>query len=78
MAEAVASVDGVECDLESVQTNIVFFRLTNGGAAEFVAGMKAKGVLCSSIGPDQVRLVTHYDVSREDCERAASLFVEAL
>ena len=78
MAEAVAGVAGVECDLESVQTNIVFFRLVAGGAAEFVAGMKAKGVLCSAIGPDQVRLVTHYDVDRAACEKAAGLLVEGL
>ncbi|HEY5329138.1 MAG TPA: GntG family PLP-dependent aldolase [Acidobacteriaceae bacterium] len=78
MAEAVAAADGVECDLASVQTNIVFFTLLAGGAPEFVAGMKAKGVLCSAIGPDQMRLVTHYDVSREDCERAAVLLVGEL
>jgi threonine aldolase len=78
MAEAVAGCDGVTVDMESVQTNIVFFRLENGGAADFVAGMKKKGVLCSAIGPDQVRLVTHYDVDRAACERAAVLLVEAL
>jgi len=78
MAEAVAACDGVWCDLESVQTNIVFFTLLAGGAAEFVARMKAQGVLCSAIGADQVRLVTHYDVGRAECERAAELLVGAL
>ncbi len=73
MAEAVAEVDGVECDLGSVQTNIVFFRLAGGGAAEYVARVKKAGVLCSAIGPDQVRLVTHFDVSREECERAVGV-----
>jgi threonine aldolase len=78
MAEAVAGCAGVEIDLDGVQTNIVIFRLTHGGAADFVARMKAKGVLCSAIGPDAVRLVTHYDVSREDCERTAKLLIEEL
>ena len=78
MAEAVAACEGVWCDLESVQTNIVFFTLLAGGAAEFVARMKAAGVLCSAIGQDQIRLVTHYDVGREDCETAAELLVGAL
>ena len=78
MAEAVAACEGVWCDLESVQTNIVFFTLLVGGAAEFVARMKAAGVLCSAIGPDQVRLVTHYDVGRAECVRAAELLVGAL
>jgi threonine aldolase len=78
MAEAVSECAGVEIDLDGVQTNIVIFKLTGGGAAEFVARMKAAGGLCSAIGPDQVRLVTHYDVSRADCERSAALLVEAL
>jgi len=78
MAEKIAACSGAEVDLESVQTNIVFFRLENGGAQELVAGLKKDGILCSAIGSDSVRLVTHYDVSREDCERAAEVIVEAL
>jgi threonine aldolase len=78
MAEAVAACEGVEVDMESVQTNIVFFRLVDRGAAGFVARMKAAGVLCSAIGADQVRLVTHYDVDRAACERSAELLVAEL
>ena len=78
MAEAVAGCAGVEIDLESVQTNIVLFKLRDGGAAALVAGLKAGGVLCSAIGPDAVRLVTHYDVDRAACEEGADLLVAAL
>ena len=78
LAEAIAGCAEAEVDLEGVQTNIVIFTLKAGGAAELVARLKAKGVLCSAIGPDAVRLVTHFDVSREDCERAAELIVDAL
>jgi threonine aldolase len=78
MAEAVTGCEAAEIDLAGVQTNIVIFRLKAGGAAEFVAGLKAKGVLCSAIGPDSVRLVTHFDVSRKDCEKSAELIVDAL
>ena len=78
MAEAVAGCAGVEIDLKSVQTNIVLFKLRDGGAAAFVAGMKAGGVLCSAIGQDAVRLVTHYDVDRAACEESADLLVAAL
>jgi threonine aldolase len=70
MAEKIATCKGAEVDLESVQTNIVFFRMKNGGAPELVAGLKKEGILCSAIGSHSVRLVTHYDVSREDCEKA--------
>jgi len=78
LADAVADVDGVEIDLATVQTNIVIFTLTGGGAAEFVSALKERGVAASAIGTHQVRFVTHLDVSREDCEAAARASVEVL
>ena len=78
LAEAVAQVEGVEIDLEAVETNIVIFRLTSGDAAGFCAELKREGVIGSAIGPDAVRFVTHCDVSREDCVRAAELSVQVL
>ncbi len=73
LAEAVAKMPGVEIDLAGVQTNIVIFRLRDGDAAGFCSRMKEQGVLASAIGPDAVRFVTHFDVSREDCERAVGV-----
>jgi len=78
MAEKIAACSGVEVDLESVQTNIVFFRMKKGGAPELVAGLKKDGILCSAIGSDSVRLVTHYDVSREDCVKAVEGILKAV
>jgi threonine aldolase len=79
LAEAVAEFSAVEIDMETVQTNIVIFRLRSGGdAAEFCAALKEKGVLASGIGPRAVRFVTHFDVSREDCARAAEVAGEVL
>ncbi|ADW68751.1 threonine aldolase family protein [Granulicella tundricola] len=79
LAEAVAGVEGVEIDLEAVQTNIVIFHLKDGGdAAAYVAALKERGVAASAIGPHAVRFVTHYDVSREDCVTAAGVAVEVL
>ena len=42
------------------------------------SGSKEKGVLASAIGPHGVRFVTHYDVDRAACERAAAIVSEAL
>jgi threonine aldolase len=78
MAEIVAESPAVEIDLASVQTNIVLFALAGGDAPALVAALKAEGILCSAIGPHQVRLVTHFDVSREDCEQAAKALVGLL
>jgi threonine aldolase len=78
LAEAVAQVPGISIDLATVETNIVIFTLVEGGAAEVVQALKERGVLSSTIGTHQVRFVTHLDVSREDCERAARLSVVVL
>jgi threonine aldolase len=74
LAEAVAQCESAQIDLETVQTNIVIFVLCNGAdAAAFCAELKQQGVLASAIGPRSVRFVTHYDVAREDCVRAAEV-----
>jgi len=76
LAERLAACKGASVDLEGVQTNIVMFSCED--AVGLVAGLKAKGILCSAIGPKDVRLVTHFDVSREDCVFAAGVLQEML
>jgi threonine aldolase len=79
LAESVGAEGGAEIDLDGVQTNIVIFRLRgDADAVAFCAQLKQKGVLASVIGPHAVRLVTHYDVSRSDCEKAAGIVVGGL
>jgi threonine aldolase len=79
MAEAIAISAAVEIDLLSVQTNIVLFTLKNAGdAPAFVASLKNEGILCSAIGQHAIRLVTHSDVSREQCERSAATLLRLL
>jgi threonine aldolase len=85
LADAVAAQpEAAEIDLESVQTNIVIFKLRGkdqsdrGDAAAFTAELKKMGVLVSAIGPDSVRFVTHYDVDRAACQKAAAIVTEQL
>jgi threonine aldolase len=75
LAEALSHMECVDIDLDSVETNIVIFKLRGGvNASELVARLKARGVLISTVGPDAIRAVTHHDVSRNDCLAA----IEAL
>ena len=79
LAKAVAAHKAAEIDMETVQTNIVIFKLRGGGdAAAFCAMLKANGVLASGIGPRVVRFVTHFDVGRVECARAAGVVGELL
>jgi threonine aldolase len=78
LAEAVAGCAAAEIDLDAVQTNIVIFSLRPdaphaGDAAALVRDLRERGILASAIGPRSVRFVTHYDVDRAACERAAAL-----
>jgi threonine aldolase len=73
IAEQVAAVPGVLIDLATVETNIIVFRLADGlpDAAAIVGRAQDEGVLVSALGARTVRAVTHRDVSRGDCMRAA-------
>src|SRR6201996_927481 len=78
MAEQIATMGGCLIDLETVQTNIVIFQPEGRTAAEVVAGLKARDVVCGTAGADEVRFVTHRDVDRAACERAVSVLREIL
>ncbi len=52
-----------------VVTNIVIYDLKDGtDAKSHVASLEANGVRCFAIGPHQVRMVTHLDITDEDIE----------
>jgi threonine aldolase len=78
LAEEIAGIDDCQIDLETVQTNIVIFRPVHGTAAEMVAGLQSRGVLCGTAGPEEVRFVTHRDVDRAACERAVKALREVI
>ena len=79
LAEALSHIECVDIDLDSVETNIVIFKVTAGvSAMDLVARMRARGVLASTLGPSMIRLVTHRDVGRNACVRAAEVLTEEL
>jgi len=53
-------------DPAKIQTNIVIFDIAKTGLTpvDFLARLKASGILAGSVGGTRIRLVTHYDVSR--------------
>ena len=63
---------------ESVQTNIIVFDTVPPApaATEVVAKARDRGVLLFAFGPRTLRVVTHLDVSREECEHAAQVLVD--
>jgi threonine aldolase len=70
LAEGLAEMPGIDCDLSRVQTNIVYFRLKNMHAADFLTACSDKGLLGGEYGPHLVRFVTHHGISPTDIRQA--------
>jgi threonine aldolase len=80
LARGLARLPGVTIDPSKVQTNIVMFDVSKVAVtpAALVERLASRGVLGGAIDRARVRLVTHRDVSREDCERAVEILGEVI
>jgi len=80
IADELAKMSGISIDLDAVHTNIVIFDVSATGmtASEITDKWKAKGVLTLPISATRIRLVTHLDVSPDDCRKAVEMFREAM
>jgi threonine aldolase len=81
LAEALAAAAPVQLDLATVQTNIVVFHLPAAlplDAPTLSERARERGVLVNAFGARTVRAVTHLDVTRAQCARAAAVLVELL
>jgi threonine aldolase len=75
LARGLAEIRGVKIDPEKVQTNILVFDISETGVSvlDLSARLKEQGVLANGINAKEMRMVTHKDVSRNDCETALSI-----
>jgi threonine aldolase len=73
LARGIAEIDGISLDYRNVVTNIVIFDISGTGktSADIVAALKARGILAVGFG-DQIRMVTHLDVSGADIDMTIS------
>jgi len=78
LAEGVAGLGPIEIDPRTVETNIVILdvRPEFGPAQALVDRLRERGVWLFAIGPQQIRAVTHLDVSRDQIDRAITAFRE--
>ena len=72
LADGLARIPGVQIDPQKVATNIVVFDVLETGRApaELSTQLRRRGVLMNAINERQMRAVTHYDITREDCAQA--------
>lgn len=76
LAIGLSKIKGILIDPEEVETNIVIFKLSVKGTTSYEISdlMKKEGILIHPISKNQIRLVTHLDVSSEDIDRSLYVF----
>jgi threonine aldolase len=72
LAQGLEQIPGIKIDRRKVATNILVFNIsaTAMNTAEFSRKLAEHNVLAAGIDPENMRFVTHLDVSRADCEAA--------
>jgi threonine aldolase len=80
LARGLAQIPGIQVDPKKVQTNIVIFDIAATGmtASQFVERVDRRKVLTGAVDATRVRVVTHCDVSRVDCEQAVRVMAEVV
>jgi threonine aldolase len=78
LAEGLAELPGVTCDLARVQTNLIYFDLARIGAPAFTEECAKRGLLADWSGPSRMRFVTHYGIDAEDVQSALKVCEEVL
>src|SRR5258707_5890495 len=69
LAQGLAEIKGIKIDAKKVVSNILVFDVTGTGmnTGDFRRKLAEKKVLATWIDAEQMRFVTHNDVSRENC-----------
>lgn len=75
LADAVAEVPGLTLTPKRVQSNLVWVEVSPslGTAREVADRLLAGGVRVAALGDQVIRMCTHHDIRRADCERAAAV-----
>ena len=73
IAAAVAEVPGLTLTPARVESNLVWFEVgeTHTNAKAVAEKLKSEGVLVAPLGANVIRAVTHLDVNRLQCKKAA-------
>ena len=67
LGEGLSKIPGIAVDMDTVQTNMVFFTLAEPLVGKFSPFMAERGIIISD-GPYPIRAVTHYGIEPADIE----------
>lgn len=78
LAEQIAELNGLEIELQNVQTNIIMIKVNLIQAEQLVDKLKSQGVLALAGDSDTIRMVTNLHISKEDIEYTVSAFKKVM
>jgi len=78
LAHHLSQFGSVEIDLSLCQTNMLIFKLRNMSSSDFINLCKEKNVLLGYGGNDNLRIVTHLDISFEEAELVKKILTQIL
>ena len=76
-----AGIPGLELDLDSVESNIVYFEVEEAArrpAQEISEALAERGVSIGALGPRRLRAVTHLDVAATDVDTALAVLRDVM
>jgi len=74
LAETIDSCSKLSIDLNSVETNILIFDVSEGSAEEAVDSLSKEGIRLVPFGPKTLRATFHLQITDDDLEKAADIF----
>ncbi len=80
LAEGIAQIPGLSIELARVQTNIIYFDITNSRIEpdELVDRLNKRDIKFLRTGPSRFRMVTHYGISPGDIDSTIKALHDAL
>lgn len=72
LATALHQIEGVTCDVQTTETNLVFFHIDRslGDGRTLCRKLGENGILAEALDPQRIRFVTHLGVTTSDIEHA--------
>ena len=78
LAEGLAELPGITCDLSRVQTNLVYIDIASMTGQEFEDECKKRDLLTGATAQHRVRFVTHHGVTAQDVQEALKVCSDIL
>lgn len=78
-AKSIAEMDYIDCNLDSVQTNIVIFKLDDKiNDTDFVNECQKRGLLLSTFGENKIRAVFHLQINEENTYNSLDIIYDTI